>query len=51
MPPEAYVLQDFRDNEKPVMEDTYQQVVEAVRVALRDGFELAMNHFNQTIRE
>jgi PTH1 family peptidyl-tRNA hydrolase len=51
MPPDAYVLQDFRDNEKPVMEDTYQQVVEAVRVALRDGFELAMNHFNQTIRE
>ncbi len=51
LPPEAYVLQDFRDDEKLIMEHTYQQAVEAVHVALRDGFEMAMNHFNQTIRE
>jgi PTH1 family peptidyl-tRNA hydrolase len=50
MPPEAYVLQDFREDEKPIMEHTYQQAVEAVHVALRDDFEMAMNHFNQTIR-
>jgi len=51
MPSEAYVLQDFRDDEKPIMEHTYQQAIEAVHVALRDGFEMAMNQFNQTIRE
>jgi PTH1 family peptidyl-tRNA hydrolase len=49
--PEAYVLQDFREDEKPIMEHTYERVVEAVHVALRDGFAMAMNHFNQTINE
>lgn len=51
MPPEAYVLQNFRDDEKPIMEHTYQQAIEAIHVVLRDGFEMAMNHFNQTIKE
>ena len=46
MPPEAYVLQDFKDDEKLIMEHTYQRAVEATRVALRDGFETAMNRFN-----
>jgi peptidyl-tRNA hydrolase len=46
MPPEAYVLQDYRDHEEAVMEHTYQQAVEAIRVALRDGFEMAMNQYN-----
>lgn len=46
MSPEAYVLQDFGNDEKPIMEQAYQQAVEAIRVALRDGFEMAMNQFN-----
>ncbi len=46
MPPEAYVLHDFKDDERPIMEQTYQQAVEAIRVTLRDGFEMAMNQFN-----
>jgi PTH1 family peptidyl-tRNA hydrolase len=46
MPPEAYVLQDFRDDETAVMDQVYQRAVEAVQVILRDGFEMAMNQFN-----
>ena len=46
MPPEAYVLQDFRKDELPVMQQTYQRAVDAIDLALRDGFELAMNQFN-----
>jgi PTH1 family peptidyl-tRNA hydrolase len=46
MPPEAYVLQDFKDDEKLIMAHTYQQAVEATHVALCDGFETAMNRFN-----
>jgi PTH1 family peptidyl-tRNA hydrolase len=46
MPPEAYVLQDFRDDEQLIMEHTFQQAAEAICVALSDGFEVAMNRFN-----
>jgi PTH1 family peptidyl-tRNA hydrolase len=47
MPAEAYVLQDFGQDQKPVIEQTYERAVEAVRVALSDGFEMAMNQFNR----
>jgi PTH1 family peptidyl-tRNA hydrolase len=46
MPPEAYVLQDFRKDELPVMQQTYQKALDAIDLALKDGFELAMNQFN-----
>jgi PTH1 family peptidyl-tRNA hydrolase len=46
MPPEAYVLQDFLGDEQSIMETTYRQALEATQVALRDGFEIAMNQFN-----
>ena len=46
MPPEAYVLQDFSADEKAVMEQTYERAVDAVRVVLREGFQMAMNRFN-----
>ena len=46
MQSEAYVLQNFRDDEKPIIEHSYQQAVEAVHVVLCDGFETAMNRFN-----
>jgi PTH1 family peptidyl-tRNA hydrolase len=47
MPPETYVLHDFRADELPIMEQTYQQAVEAISVILMDGFEMAMNRFNR----
>jgi PTH1 family peptidyl-tRNA hydrolase len=47
MPSEAYVLQRFREDELPIIEQTYQQAVEAVGVILTDGFETAMNQFNR----
>jgi PTH1 family peptidyl-tRNA hydrolase len=46
MPPEAYVLQDFENDEAQSMEHTYAQAVKAIHVTLTDGFEVAMNHFN-----
>ncbi len=46
MPPEAYVLQDFSADEKRLMEQTYERAVDAVRVTLREGFQIAMNRFN-----
>ena len=46
MPPEAYVLQDFKADEWPIMEQTHQRAVEAIHLALCDGFEMAMNQFN-----
>jgi PTH1 family peptidyl-tRNA hydrolase len=46
MPPEAYVLQDFSADEKGLMEQTYERAVDAVRVTLREGFQMAMNRFN-----
>jgi PTH1 family peptidyl-tRNA hydrolase len=50
MPAEAYVLQDFRDDEKPIMEHTYEQAVASIHMTLSEGFEMAMNHFNQEIK-
>jgi PTH1 family peptidyl-tRNA hydrolase len=46
MPPEAYVLQDFERDEKPIIDQVYQRAIEAIHVTLRDGFEMAMNQFN-----
>jgi len=46
MPPEAYVLQDFSADETQLMEETYQRAVEAIFIALHDGFDTAMNQFN-----
>jgi PTH1 family peptidyl-tRNA hydrolase len=47
MPPEDYVLHDFRKDELPIIEQTYQQALEAINVILTDGFEMAMNQFNR----
>jgi PTH1 family peptidyl-tRNA hydrolase len=46
MPPKAYVLQDYRDDEEAIMEHTYEQAIKAISVALCDGFEMAMNQYN-----
>ncbi len=46
MPPETYVLKDFQDDEKLIMEQIYQQAIESIHTVLRDGFDMAMNQFN-----
>jgi PTH1 family peptidyl-tRNA hydrolase len=46
MPPETYVLQDFRENEKQIMQQTYEKAVDAIQMAVCDSFEMAMNRFN-----
>jgi peptidyl-tRNA hydrolase, PTH1 family len=46
MPPEAYVLQDFDANQRAIMLPTYERAVDAIRTALREGFQTAMNRFN-----
>jgi PTH1 family peptidyl-tRNA hydrolase len=46
MTPEAYVLQDFDPAQQAVMEHVYPRAVEAIRTALREGFQTAMNRFN-----
>ncbi len=46
MPAEAYVLRDFDAGEQGVIEQAYEQAVGAIRAALCDGFEAAMNRFN-----
>ncbi len=46
MPAEAYVLQNFKPDEQLIVETAYQEAAEAVRVALRQGFEAAMNTYN-----
>ncbi|GAB4535271.1 MAG: aminoacyl-tRNA hydrolase [Anaerolineae bacterium] len=46
MPPEVYVLQDFTRDEKQTMQQTYQTAIDAIHMAMRDNFEMAMNRFN-----
>jgi PTH1 family peptidyl-tRNA hydrolase len=46
LPPEAYVLQDYDADQRPVMEAAIDRAVAAIRTALRDGFAAAMNRFN-----
>jgi peptidyl-tRNA hydrolase, PTH1 family len=47
MPVEAYVLQDFRPDERAEMAVTYQDAAQAVRMIVTEGFEAAMNAFNR----
>ncbi len=42
----GHVLGKFRKEELPLMEEAYQQSVEALECALAEGFEIAMNRFN-----
>ncbi|MBN1995486.1 MAG: aminoacyl-tRNA hydrolase [Anaerolineae bacterium] len=46
MPTEAYVLQKFKPDEWAAMVITYEQAVEAVKTALTDGVDAAMNQYN-----
>ncbi len=51
MPPAAYVLQDFGDQEWPIVKQVLDRAVDAVEVFLRDGVELAMSRFNGSVVE
>jgi PTH1 family peptidyl-tRNA hydrolase len=42
----GHVLSRFRKEEIPVIEEAYQRAADAVEVALREGFDMAMNRFN-----
>jgi PTH1 family peptidyl-tRNA hydrolase len=46
MPAEAFVLQKFKAEEWAAMTVLYTQGVEAVKVVLSEGLEVAMNQFN-----
>lgn len=49
MDPADYVLQDFRDDERPVIEEVHDWVVGAVESWLRDGVEIAMTRYNRVM--
>ena len=51
MPPAAYVLQDFGDDEWPIVEQVLDRAVDAVDLFLRDGVNLAMSRFNGSVVE
>jgi PTH1 family peptidyl-tRNA hydrolase len=51
MDPSDYVLRDFREDERPIIEETYDWTVSAVECWLRDGIEIAMTRFNRLMSE
>ena len=46
MQPKDYVLQDFGDDEREVMQEVYGRVAEAVEAFILHGIKEAMNRFN-----
>jgi PTH1 family peptidyl-tRNA hydrolase len=46
MEPSAYVLQDFRGHEVPIVEEVLGRALDAIEVWLRDGIDAAMTRFN-----
>jgi PTH1 family peptidyl-tRNA hydrolase len=46
MDPAAYVLQDFGEDEEPLVEAMLEQAVRAVESFLREGIDIAMTRFN-----
>lgn len=51
MPPAAYVLQDFSDEEWDVVDQMLDRAVDVVHAFLHDGVELAMSRFNGSVLE
>ncbi len=51
MPPHAYVLQDFRPEELPLLDDILTEAVRAVETWLTDGIQLAMSQHNGNLNE
>jgi peptidyl-tRNA hydrolase len=46
MDPAAYVLQDFKGDELPLLRETLSRAVEALDTWLAEGVELAMSRHN-----
>jgi len=46
MPAAAYVLQDFRQQEGPIVQELIEEALKAVETFLRDGIDLAMSRHN-----
>lgn len=46
MKPTDYVLQDFKGEQIPVIQETYDRAADAVETWLRDGVQLAMSRHN-----
>jgi PTH1 family peptidyl-tRNA hydrolase len=51
MDPADYVLQSFREDERPVIEEIYDWVVSAVECWLREGIEITMTRFNRLMNK
>jgi len=51
MPPHAYVLQDFRPEERPLLDGILSEAVRAVETWLTDGIQLAMSRHNGEVTE
>ena len=47
MDPAAYVLENFRESERLLVEEIYDWVIDGVECWLRDGIEIAMTTFNR----
>ncbi|HEC21296.1 MAG TPA: aminoacyl-tRNA hydrolase [Chloroflexi bacterium] len=46
MDPAAYVLQDFSEEERAIMQEVYERAADAIETWLTDGIELAMSRYN-----
>jgi len=46
MDPAAYVLQEFHQQDKEILDQVIEQAVKAARVFIQDGLDAAMNQFN-----
>lgn len=44
-----YVLQDFPDEERPIISETLNRAVEAALLFVREGLETSMNQFNGSV--
>jgi PTH1 family peptidyl-tRNA hydrolase len=51
MDPAAYVLQDFKEQEKLLMAEVFDLVIRAIECWLTEGVEIAMTRFNRVVSE
>lgn len=51
MPVHAYVLQDFKEPDLPILRDVLDEAVRAVETFLQDGIQLAMTRHNGTVSD
>lgn len=49
MPPAAYVLRDFDQDEQSVVDDVIEEALRAIVTFLKDGIDLAMSRHNKTL--